>query len=898
MKSDIFFNPILLRQNKFPFQILVKENKSVEYFEFWMEAILLYLGKHQSLLQSFSHEKFEKELKRINTSYTATSKKTAKEVYVKKHLKEYYRKLLVDFSQCTNWIPIFHRVEYQEKKFKIQECYFRFDFSPIFTFVAKKEQTEITIQCTILIDEIAYDLEEVKRYDFLLQIGDNFYLLNKHIAELLNDLEEEENLDLPTFTENFYPRLKVYSLDISSVFQMEVREIEPKSIIQINELSGNMLLFIPKWDYEGNIVEDDKESFEIINGNQRILYPRNKIAETATLEFLRNAHPKFKGKFSFYLTFDEASKKNWFFHFYHEELKDNYQIVGMDMLGYFRYSTAVLETEFKIIKTIDNEIVAKFVNKFGKEKISLKFLQKTILEDKKFVLLKDNSLGILSEEWMSRYSMILRYARIDKEEISFAKWLLIVSENLIEHQKSLKFLLPENWLQKWEDWNKNELPIYELPKTINAKLRNYQHKGFEWLHLMSEVNAGTMLADDMGLGKTLQTIAAIATWIEENPTVKILIICPASLMYNWKMEFEKFAPTYSVHIFHGANRNFNNFLQKNENILISSYSIIRNNQEEFSKIIWDAVILDESHHIKNMQTQQTQAVLRLLAKRRVILNGTPIMNSVSDLFPQLNFLLPQLFHSQKKFKEDFENPIQKSVSEAHTEMLKKLTNPFILRRTKEIAAPDLPQKTESILWCEMRADQREAYEELKMQVKQNVLSGIDKNGLNKSKFDVLQGITKLRQMCSAPSLVKEMEDYHHCSSIKVDTVIDTLTTNLKGNKVVIFSQFLETMRILTKVFEKNNIKFLSFDGGTSPAKRIELVTEFQAENSDYQVFLISLTAGNSGINLTKANYVFLVEPWWNKAVQQQAINRVHRIGQDQPVFAYNMICKDTIEEKI
>jgi SNF2 family DNA or RNA helicase len=153
-------------------------------------------------------------------------------------------------------------------------------------------------------------------------------------------------------------------------------------------------------------------------------------------------------------------------------------------------------------------------------------------------------------------------------------------------------------------------------------------------------------------------------------------------------------------------------------------------------------------------------------------------------------------------------------------------------------------------------------------------------------------------MCSAPSLVKEMEDYHHCSSIKVDTVIDTLTTNLKGNKVVIFSQFLETMRILTKVFEKNNIKFLSFDGGTSPAKRIELVTEFQAENSDYQVFLISLTAGNSGINLTKANYVFLVEPWWNKAVQQQAINRVHRIGQDQPVFAYNMICKDTIEEKI
>jgi SNF2 family DNA or RNA helicase len=230
--------------------------------------------------------------------------------------------------------------------------------------------------------------------------------------------------------------------------------------------------------------------------------------------------------------------------------------------------------------------------------------------------------------------------------------------------------------------------------------------------------------------------------------------------------------------------------------------------------------------------------------------------------------------------------------------LKKLTSPFILRRTKETAAPDLPQKTESIFWCDMENEQRTAYEEIKAQVKKNIMVDISDKGLNKTKLGVLQGITKLRQVCSSPRLLKNEPDFSATPSIKIDSLIQLLTSDLADEKTVVFSQFLGTMDLLSDAFEKNGIDYRRFSGKTAAKERTRLVSEFQDDNSNIQVFLLSLMAGNSGINLTNASYVFLVEPWWNKAVQQQAIDRLHRIGQKQNVFAYNMICKNTIEEKI
>ncbi|HEX9600742.1 MAG TPA: DEAD/DEAH box helicase, partial [Mariniflexile sp.] len=628
------------------------------------------------------------------------------------------------------------------------------------------------------------------------------------------------------------------------------------------------------------------------------IYRRNKEIEIQTLQFLQEAHPKFKGQNNFYLSFEEASKKNWFFNFYHEKLKDGFSVVGMDMLGYFRYSPHPIETAFHILKTDDNNVTAIFKTYFGKEKVSIKTLQKALNEGKKYVLLKDSSLGILTDQWLEQYGLILKYATADQDTIIFSKWILIVSEAKGEHQEHLRMALTEDWLHKWQTWQQSNDILYPVPQNLKATLRNYQQKGYEWINLMAEVNAGTLLADDMGLGKTLQTIASVVYWQEQNPGQKVLVVCPASLVYNWKIEFEKFAPSLKLAVYHNTTRNFTAFIEGEETVLISSYSIVRNDIDQFKRMLWDAVVLDESHHIKNHKTKQTQAILSLLAKRRIILNGTPIMNNVSDLFPQLHFLLPQLFNSRKKFQDEFENPIHQTLAQNPMEQLRKLTNPFVLRRTKEIVAPNLPKKTESIFWCEMSDDQRNVYETLKAQIKQNIFMEIDHKGLNKAKLGVLQGITKLRQVCSSPRLLKDFDGVQKAASIKIDQLIESLTTNLKNEKVIVFTQFLGTMELISKQFTKKGIEYLSFSGSTSAEKRMELVSEFQDKNSSARVFLLSLMAGNSGINLTRANYVFLVEPWWNKAVQQQAIDRVHRIGQDRHVFAYTMICKDTIEEKI
>lgn len=903
MIKNLLFEPQKILQTKAPFSFFEKitDNKKVAivYTDFDKNQLAeLFVGEQLRLLNLLSEDAVEAQRKQIFQNYKKVNLSIDLEVYLYKYLSHY---LFDSFRKNASFLSqknLFHKVQTSQKGFTVKACIFDFETPVALSFKLSSKNKKLLIQTYFIIQDELFDSKEINQFSFLIFKNNTYYFLRKLDWQLLEELNQITTITRDEFITTYYKKLKSYPLDTSEVFEEEVREIIPDTLIKVSELGGNMLLFIPSWDYDGTVVDNDKASFEIFEADKKLIYKRNQAVEQQTIDFLQQAHPNFKGQKSFYLSFAEASKKNWFFNFYHGQLKDNFSVVGMDMLGYFRYSQHAITSHFKIIKTIDNEVVAEFKTFFGKEKIALKSLQKALFEHKKFVLLKDSSLGIITDDWMADYALILKYATINNDEITFAKWILIASESSSSYQKNLKMVLPENWMQRWEQWNHTNDSLYPVSKNVNATLRNYQQKGYEWINLMAEVNAGTLLADDMGLGKTLQTIASIVYWLEENPNLKVFVVCPSSLIYNWKMEFEKFAPSVQLSIYHGAERDFTEFLESKNNVLISSYAIVRNDISQLTKLVWDAIVLDESHNIKNYQAQQTKAVLTLMGKRRIILNGTPIMNSVADLFPQLSFLLPQLFYSQKKFRDDFEKPIQKTLAQSQMQTLQKLTNPFILRRTKEIAAPDLPQKTESVMWCDMNDDQRGAYETLKKQIKRNILVEISDKGLNKAKLGVLQGITKLRQVCSSPQLLKEYEDFKNLSSVKIDNLIELLTANLKDNKVIVFSQFIGTMELLSKSFEQKGIKYLSFSGSTKPEKRIQLVTEFQDKNSDIQVFLLSLMAGNSGINLTQANYVFLVEPWWNRAVQQQAIDRVHRIGQEQHVFAYNMICKDTIEEKI
>ena len=908
-KTFLLLEPENLTKAVNPFFILEKDPSRKAQFEisdfnyeyFRIEHINEINSDTVSIYKGFETKQIKSQIKLLEEQYKKLRLSISIDDFLRKNLKKYYYDLYFKiFDKQAFPSKLYQRIPKENARYLVSACSFS-SISPKLSFKVQLIKNQPKLFTYFTIENSKTELSKLKIYEFLMDKENVFYIINKKDYSTLQYLNKTAVLikNEQDFIDKIYKYLqKSYEIDAAGLFQEMTVEIAPKVEIQVTEVSGEFLMFIPRFNYDGNVVEGEAEQFQIIEGFKKVTYIRNKKFEADAIKQLKEAHPNFKNKNSLYLKFSEASKKNWFYNFYHNTLKENFTVVGMDMLSYFRYSDYKMETSFKIIKTIGNEIVAEVKVKFGKEKVSLKALQKAVIEERKFVFLKDNSLGALTEEWVDQYAMILKFGQIDGDEITFAKWILIVSEKLVNQQKNLKLLLPDNWLDKWEKWNQTDEKLYEVPKSVNATLRPYQQKGYEWLNLMAEVNAGTLLADDMGLGKTLQTISSIAHLLEENPNAKIVIITPASLIFNWKEEFKKFTPHLKTFIYHGSGRKFEDYVVEGANIIITSYSTVRNDTEYFNSIIWDMSVLDESHNIKNLNALQTQAVLSLVAKRRIILNGTPIMNNVFDLYPQFNFILPQIFHSPKKFREEFEKPISKNMAEDSMQQLKKLTNPFILRRTKELAAPDLPSKTESVMWCEMQPEQREAYETIKKQVKSNVLVEVKDKGVNKAKLNVLQGINKLRQVCSSPRLIKSEPNFAGISSVKIDNLIESITTNLKDNKVIVFSQFLETIKILSEGFEKNNIKYVAFDGSTPSEKRMELVSEFQSPDSDIQVFLLSLMAGNSGINLTAANYVYLVEPWWNKAVQQQAIDRVHRIGQSQKVFAYNMICKDTIEEKI
>lgn len=900
---NLIFEPEKVKQLACPFSIFISvgsgKDRKLQIIPFETTNLSLVAGLNKPLIMSMSamtSKAINAEKKTYQNHHKKLNLKKDVNEYVEKHLSDYYYKNFQKIFQVLgNNKNLYHKIEIGEKRYKNSACSFRFSISPKLSFKLNRKGKKIGVDTIYNIGNKEFESDSIKRYGFLIALDNQYYLLKKSEWELLDFLEKVGTFSFKDFSEKYKDKFRNYSLDYNGVFKEESRKIVPDVLIQVSELQGGLLLFTPKWSYDGHITDDREDSFSVIEDDRIITYIRDKEVEQKTLDFLRDAHPKFKDKKSFYLTFSEASKKNWFFHFYHDELKDNFTVTGMDMLGYFRYSDHKIETEFRIIKTLDNILVAKFKAQFGKETVSAKALQKALINGERFVLLKDNSLGILSEEWINEFGIILKNASVDGDEIEFAKWLMIVSEF---RNSSVDRVIPENWMEKWKQWNQSETALYPVPKSVKVDLRAYQQKGYDWINLMAEVNAGTLLADDMGLGKTIQTICSLAYWLEEKPDSKFLIVCPASLIYNWKDEFEKFAPNIPISVHHGADRDIYQFLKSDNAVLITSYSLMRNDIDSLSAMIWDALILDESHHIKNYSAKQTQAALRLNGKRRIILNGTPIMNNLEDLYPQLSFLLPQLFYSPKRFRDQFIKPLTNKEQLNPMEALRKLTQPFILRRTKETAAPDLPHKTETVLWCEMEPDQRTAYEEVKKQVKENILVQVEGKGLNKAKLGVLQGITKLRQACSSPKILKEFPDYEHVSSVKINNLIETLQSDLANNKALVFTQFLGTMDILKEKFEEHGITYRSFSGSTKIDERIRLVSEFQEEESDIQVFLLSLMAGNSGINLTQANYVFLMEPWWNKAVQQQAIDRTHRIGQGQKVFAYNMICRNSIEEKI
>jgi superfamily II DNA or RNA helicase len=797
---------------------------------------------------------------------------------------------------------IYHRIKNpQTKNYLIAKAHISSTRPKLIFEIKKDAQGNFQVCSHIDIGNERFGLEAFQQFAFLLLKESTYYILDFNSRQQLHwlqsgTIENYKNNEV-LFVERVVKKLEQYHQVIKEdVFTTNEISSLPSHCIYLSELNDNMLMLTPKWDYEGIIVDLPYQPIHnTVRQGQSYTIKRDEWAETHFLAQLKTLHPNFVKQNNFhYLSFEDAKKKQWFLKTYQQLLAADVAVIGMELLRHFRYSPHAPETIFTVLDENDQGIRATMTIQFGEESLKLTAVQKLLLSGQNSILLIDHSIAVFPDEWIEQYARLIKHAKIKQNEITVSKWLAF---GLKEGNVKDKMLptITKAWQELWLRWQQSEEPIFSLPKNLKASLRPYQIKGYEWLQLLSEIGAGACLADDMGLGKTLQTIAYICRRIEQNPECKVIITCPMTLTFNWQKELEKFAPTIGVYFHNGANRSLNQYVNSNNNICIVSYGTLRNDIDEFLQYPWDVVVADESHNVKNTNALTTRAMLQLNASMRIALTGTPVLNNTSELFAQMEFLVPGLLGSLAFFKKEYAQAIDKDGDEYKMQQLQQIVSPFLLKRNKNQVATDLPEKTEEILWCAMGERQQYLYDEIKAQVRKSLFLEIENKGIGENKLNILQAILKLRRICAAPQLLEEYKE--ETESVKLELLMEQFAL-LKGKKKLVFSQFTGMLSLIANACKKQGLNYFHFDGSTPLAQRQAMVAQFQDDEDKTEIFLISLKAGNAGLNLTAAEYVFLVDPWWNQAVQQQAIDRTHRIGQTKNIFAYQMLCKGTVEEKI
>ncbi|MEM7373342.1 MAG: DEAD/DEAH box helicase [Bacteroidota bacterium] len=514
-----------------------------------------------------------------------------------------------------------------------------------------------------------------------------------------------------------------------------------------------------------------------------------------------------------------------------------------------------------------------------------------ILHQKREYELPDGTIAILPENWFSDYLHLMEVSEVRNENSFSIKKYQAPLLNLPSQTNGKTDLL-----QVFQ--NLDEIPVVDPPQKLKAKLRNYQQAGVNWLHFMKENGMGAILADDMGLGKTLQTLTLLQKEKEtstERPTPS-LIVMPTSLLQNWSNEAKKFTPDLRIHIHAGVNRTKSGEKFDGHDLILTTYGIVRQDIRFLKAFPFHYVILDESQMIKNPESKTAKAVRKLISRYRLSLTGTPIENTVMDLWSQMSFLNPGLLGNEAFFKRFYVTPIEKEKDAKKSAKLRRIIYPFILRRRKQKVEKDLPPKIEKLHYCGMTEVQQNLYDETKNTYRNYLLELISQGAWKKNKLNILTGLQKLRQIAIHPKMV-EPESYELSQSGKYKEVRRLLRQIIskKRSKVLIFSQFVKMLHLLRDDLTEDGISFCYLDGSTRD--RQAQVDQFQT-NKEIKVFLISLKAGGVGLNLTAADYVFILDPWWNPAVENQAIDRSHRIGQDRTVFYYKFITQDSIEEKI
>ncbi len=589
-----------------------------------------------------------------------------------------------------------------------------------------------------------------------------------------------------------------------------------------------------------------------------------------------------------------------FYNYYIKQAGDGWLFEEKDDMSFFKLSDRPFELCADIDFATDNtdSFEISLYGRVNEEVIPFDEVYSLVIEGNKYLKIKAE--GFSEVPGQDIYALMKSFNTFDVYRNDDNKYIVkTYRAGLVSEMQNLGLTLKMSrkfskfWKQISTFSNMDNEP---LPKGINAELREYQHKGFSWLWFLYQYGLNGILADDMGLGKTLQALAILQKAKEKHKQAPNLVICPTSVVFNWESEIEKFVPNLKCLKLTGTERK-DLFKEIGKyDVIITSYALLRRDIEKLKKYEFRYVILDESQNIKNAESITAQSVKRLNCQHKLALSGTPIENKLEELWSVFDFLMPGFLFSQSEFSYRYVNPIVEREDKAVEKRLKFQIYPFILRRMKRDVAKDLPDKLENIAYCELTPEQKDFYLEVLDSTKEELFKSIEQNGLEKSRMSIFSALLRLRQICCHPRLydkdnkkgINESGKFEHLKEMLEEIVEE-------GHRVLLFSQFVDMLDIVREWLKKSGIKHEYLTGSTK--NRQEVVERFNSDDS-IPIFLISLKAGGTGLNLTGADYVIHYDPWWNPAVEDQATDRAYRIGQTKKVFVYRLITKGTVEEKI
>ena len=693
---------------------------------------------------------------------------------------------------------------------------------------------------------------------------------------------EEEFLDQmqPLFVQAKYSP-KLFLNEQGSLLTLEIENVYETEF-------GEFTLPGPSPDFQTGSIDFDNNTF---------MLRRNQEEEAALINMLLEMDFQPRTNRVWFLEPEEAIT---FLLDAYPQLVEKYRVFGEQSLSRYRVRvgqpviSAVVESDEKE-KWFNFEISVEYEG----QSVSLDTLWEAWTSNKRYVQLKDGSYTSLPESWLKRISTKLEALGFDPDKppkTKFEQFEAPVLDNLMDD-------IPEvNTDSFWESLRMklhsfDEIRQIDPPKGLNATLRSYQQQGLSYLNFLREYGFGGILADEMGLGKTVQTLSFLQYMKEKGETGPSLIVVPTSVLPNWEREAAKFVPELRLLTIYGTRREGMFKHIANSDLVLTTYALLRRDMDELQKFEFNCLILDEAQNIKNPNTITARSVRKIDSRMRLCLSGTPIENNLFELWSLFEFLMPGFLGSQHAFQRGVSKPIQDGEVDT-LNYLRARVKPFILRRSKSEVAKELPPKVETVQYCGLIEEQGELYAALARKLRDQVLSDVDQKGIAKSQISILDALLKLRQICCHPRLLKmELPGFStNLPSGKFDAFKDMVIDIVEeGHKVLVFSQFVQMLHIIRSWLNITEIPYCYLDG--SSKDRFDQVDRFN-NDPNIPIFLISLKAGGTGINLTAADYVIHYDPWWNPAVEDQATDRTHRIGQTKQVFSYKLICQNTVEEKI